>query len=900
MATTVTVPITSKALYYNQNNLQSSADINSDNYFIIESKNCQYLSIEIPKSSVPPRNNKITFDIYIECYYDVGYTLDLIYFITDSSIVPKEDLLEFSSTRRTPKSYWHENVYKNYERYSSSGKEPLVASINLSDELLSLEKAYLHITTREYPGYDNGHICNEMNFNSHVSDYHNFISYLSYEVSFDGNIQDGGNILELPKSLQTDNKGSVVLPDLTHEDTTVVKNIIVKGKGNGGIDISSEGSTTTKSSYELLGWKYGETLYTSGERFYPEGDCTLVASWKRNILDVVKDLPQIGKTTREDTREHLKLYLDANGGTCDTKVITSEYTKSYELKEWNTVAAGIGFSYSVGSTFEDSITLYAIWDITSKDYSNIELPTSSKLDTGLYECDYLGWSLDRNSLTAEYYGVLDVQTVSTIEDLSTLYAVYNIPEINYSLYLGAQRIKSLYLGTEEVKFCIHEEDRLSTLGYSPEYYYIILRESPLSDTNVDLLTLTPEVKNTSWVISSDEPENPEEGMVWIQIIPSENSTFTINDIPLYLVRCLQYISGKWIYNDTTKVRRDGVWTDFGYSYDYYLIPRGNSIEDSNFDLLYMDITKDNEITPWIISEIKPKTPEEGTIWIQSILLNSGGIQIGDKHLYLLRGMQYISGEWVYNDTTRIRESGVWEDFGYDEYHLVIPKAEDYSGVNVIKVDTNVKPTSYSISSEEPTTPEDGMVWIVPNPYNSPINPVIVQGNTSTYPKICNQYTSDSWVGIPASTLEDGSYIEWWDGYIFKSGVLNSSFTLRNNSNIKISDVIDIPRSETAPAVRGSISTIDCSLYSKIHVKGALTGLYNMYSYFRVGLCPTTYDPYSAGFLNEEEFLDTKEFSYTESQEDTTLTFDVSDFNEECSLIFYGSFFGGHISEILCE
>lgn len=902
MATRITLPLPESmvALRYQNDELLDTYSVVSGYQITLQSKNCQYLSIEIPKLVGELKSNSVLFSIVgATTYYAPKFTYDAIYFITDSPTVPEYDILNFSSTRKIPKNLWYRTDYQDFENYTSSGSHPInLSNIPLSAEILALDKIYLHITTRESVGYDNSHIADSISFDQYSFPISG-ISYLSYNVTLESNVQDGGTVSGITSPLNSDNMGSVELPSPTHSDTTVVKEIKVKGKGNGGLDISSEGSITTESSYDFLYWEINGSKYSADEQFYPTGDCKLEASWNRNILNVSKDLPAIGATTRENTREVLTIYLDANGGNCDIKEVTSEYTKSYELKEWNTVAAGIGFSYPVGSTFEDSITLYAIWETTSADYTNIHLPIPTKRDAGSYELNYLGWSTKKNSLIAEYRGELDLQTVASIEDSSTFYAVYNIPEINYSLYLGTKKLKNLYLGTKEIKFCIHENDRLNTLGYSPKYYYIIPREYPMEDANVDLLYLTPAGENTSWIISPTEPTNPEEGMVWIQTISSGASTFTINDTPVYLVRAAQYTSGKWIYNDTAKVRKDGVWTDFGYSYDFYVIPRGTSIEDSNLDLLYMDISQNTEHTPWVISPTEPISPEEGMVWIKSILLGTGGVQIGVDHFYLLRGYQYTSAEWIYNETTRIRESGIWSDFGYDEYHIVIPRLEDYSEVNVIKVNTDVKTNTYNISSETPTYPEEGMVWITPNPYNSPINPAIVIGDTYTYPKICKQYISGSWVEKIAETYEDGVYTKWWDGYIFKSGVLDSKYTLVNNSNVSLGDNIQINYSESSSIVRGGIE-IDCSIFNWITVKGAFTKAVNTYSSLSVGICPITYDPYSSGLLFDEEELSHKESFIYGTESETTFTFNLSDINEKCHLIFYGTLSGGYISEILCE
>ena len=76
---------------------------------------------------------------------------------------------------------------------------------------------------------------------------------------------------------------------------------------------------------------------------------------------------------------------------------------------------------------------------------------------------------------------------------------------------------------------------------------------------------------TSWYFGADEPETPENGMVWI--FTGDYSTTQINalkknGIHLYLILAKQYISGEWVEKPTKLYTLDG-WTSLwdGTIYD---------------------------------------------------------------------------------------------------------------------------------------------------------------------------------------------------------------------------------------------------------------------------------------------------------------------------------------------
>lgn len=76
---------------------------------------------------------------------------------------------------------------------------------------------------------------------------------------------------------------------------------------------------------------------------------------------------------------------------------------------------------------------------------------------------------------------------------------------------------------------------------------------------------------TSWYFGADEPETPENGMVWI--FTGDYSTTQINalkknGIHLYLILAKQYISGEWVEKPTKLYTQDG-WTSLwdGTIYD---------------------------------------------------------------------------------------------------------------------------------------------------------------------------------------------------------------------------------------------------------------------------------------------------------------------------------------------
>lgn len=87
-----------------------------------------------------------------------------------------------------------------------------------------------------------------------------------------------------------------------------------------------------------------------------------------------------------------------------------------------------------------------------------------------------------------------------------------------------------------------------------------------SNPKENTIWLNTDVDITGWVFSATEPENLEEGMVWIYTGTSSSVEFNAlkkNGITVYPLSAKQYVSGAWA-DKTAKSYQGGKWVDWFY------------------------------------------------------------------------------------------------------------------------------------------------------------------------------------------------------------------------------------------------------------------------------------------------------------------------------------------------
>ena len=78
-------------------------------------------------------------------------------------------------------------------------------------------------------------------------------------------------------------------------------------------------------------------------------------------------------------------------------------------------------------------------------------------------------------------------------------------------------------------------------------------------------------------------------------------------------------------------------------------------------------------------------------------------------------------------------------------------------------------TSWVFSTEEPDSPEEGMVWFLTGLGSTAEYNAIRKNTIMVYPIKAKQYITDGWVSITATSYVNGEWTEWWNGYLFDYG-----------------------------------------------------------------------------------------------------------------------------------
>ena len=88
--------------------------------------------------------------------------------------------------------------------------------------------------------------------------------------------------------------------------------------------------------------------------------------------------------------------------------------------------------------------------------------------------------------------------------------------------------------------------------------------------------------------------------------------------------------------------------------------------------------------------------------------------------------------------------------------------------NTIWVNTSTTITDWVFSATQPTG-ATGRVWISTSTSSLVEFNALKKNGIQVYPISAKQYVGGAWVGVTAKTRQNGAWVDWWDGYLFKNG-----------------------------------------------------------------------------------------------------------------------------------
>lgn len=166
-------------------------------------------------------------------------------------------------------------------------------------------------------------------------------------------------------------------------------------------------------------------------------------------------------------------------------------------------------------------------------------------------------------------------------------------------------------------------------------FKIVGGTSAPANPNENTIWVNTSQKITGYYFSATQPENMDDGEVWISIGKSSPVAFNSlkkNTVQVYPLSAKQYVSGEWV-NKTAKTYQSGAWRDW----IVYLIQNG--VEKVDFELRTGVTT---------LSIVMSKTQETDRIVYS--LSSSGGVGNGAY------GMYYKNVDLTYVDTIEITAS----------------------------------------------------------------------------------------------------------------------------------------------------------------------------------------------------------------------------------------------------
>ena len=100
-----------------------------------------------------------------------------------------------------------------------------------------------------------------------------------------------------------------------------------------------------------------------------------------------------------------------------------------------------------------------------------------------------------------------------------------------------------------------------------------------------------------------------------------------------------------------------------------------------------------------------------------------------------------------------------------------PSAPSAPKENTVWVNTESAVSAWLFSAEQPESPAEGTVWFISGTSaTAPFN-ALKKNGISVYPAGCKQYVNGAWLEKEAVTWQNGAWIEWWNGVLYKNGDL---------------------------------------------------------------------------------------------------------------------------------
>ena len=262
-----------------------------------------------------------------------------------------------------------------------------------------------------------------------------------------------------------------------------------------GVPLTLSAVKPTRAGYEFLGWSTDPmtmlTNYAPGERYTDEASITLYAVWRYvpKTYTVSYDANGGGNTPASQTKtEDVTLTL--------TSTIPTRY--GYTFKGWATSSSATSADYQAGGryTVNESVTLYAVWEINTYTVSfdangGSNAPNPQKKTHGQNliltvaiptrpNHVFLGWATDSTSKSVVY---APGATYTAEEDV-TLYAVWQERNYDFSvsdLTVTPDEIEQY--GKVTVKFRVDNWDR--NLPYANIPVEVLLNGEVIYSTTVN-------------------------------------------------------------------------------------------------------------------------------------------------------------------------------------------------------------------------------------------------------------------------------------------------------------------------------------------------------------------------------------------------------------------------------
>ena len=262
-----------------------------------------------------------------------------------------------------------------------------------------------------------------------------------------------------------------------------------------GVPLTLSAVKPTRAGYEFLGWSTDPTTmltnYAPGERYTDEASITLYAVWRYvpKTYTVSYDANGGGNTPASQTKtEDVTLTL--------TSTIPTRY--GYTFKGWATSSSATSADYQAGGryTVNESVTLYAVWEINTYTVSfdangGSNAPNPQKKTHGQNliltvaiptrpNHVFLGWTADSSATSIAY---APGATYTAEEDV-TLYAVWQERNYDFSvsdLTVTPDEIEQY--GKVTVKFRVDNWDR--NLPYANVPVEVLLNGEVIYSTTVN-------------------------------------------------------------------------------------------------------------------------------------------------------------------------------------------------------------------------------------------------------------------------------------------------------------------------------------------------------------------------------------------------------------------------------